>query len=262
MSGFDKDAVAACLRAERARAGMSQGELAEKSGVNVTTISAYERGDMVPGAGNLFALADTIGEFERRVQCMKRYHEHGGIKKGTAAVLSVCFLLGSSITALAAGDSMTEAYAKAVEAADNRAEDSEMVADLEGEAAEMSDEEVIEEFARMYDLDPNDVIMMEEGVETVSDFINIDWTLRPGKTGMTAGFSKEVGDTVTITTVGDPDDIKYQMGIKDPNELMRYAEGTGSIMHEFAIKIKGRYYFFVTNLDDSRNIQVRGTVIK
>lgn len=61
MNGFDKDAVAACLRAERARAGMSQGELAEKSGVNVTTISAYERGDMVPGAGNLFALADALG---------------------------------------------------------------------------------------------------------------------------------------------------------------------------------------------------------
>lgn len=193
---------------------------------------------------------------------MKRYHEHGGIKKGTAAVLSVCFLLGSSITALAAGDSMTEAYAKAVEATDNRAEDSEMVADLEGEAAEMSDEEVIEEFARMYDLDPNDVIMMEEGVETVSDFINIDWTLRPGKTGMTSGFSKEVGSSVVITTIGDPDDIKYQMGIKDPNELMRYAEGTGYISHEFSIKIDGRYYFFVTNLDSSRNIQVKGTVIK
>lgn len=212
---------------------------------------------------NLFALADTIGEFERRVQCMKRYHEHGGIKKGTAAVLSVCFLLGSSITALAAGDSMTEAYAKAVEATDNRAEDNEAVADLEGEAAEMSDEEVIEEFARMYDLDPDDVIMMgDEGVETVGDFINIDWSLTPGKTGMTSGFSKEVGSSVVITTIGDPDDIKYQMGIKDPNELMRYAEGTGYISHEFSIKIKGRYYFFVTNLDDSRDIQVRGTVIK
>ena len=212
---------------------------------------------------NLFALADTIGEFERRVQCMKRYHEHGGIKKGTAAVLSVCFLLGSSITALAAGDSMTEAYAKAVEATDNRAEDNEAVADLEGEAAEMSDEEVIEEFARMYDLDPDDVIMMgDEDVETVGDFINIDWTLTPGKTGMTSGFSKEVGEKTSILTIGEPDDIKYQMGVKDPNELMRYVEGTGHLSHDFSITIKERYYFFVTNLDSSRNIQVKGTVIK
>ncbi len=211
---------------------------------------------------NLFTLADTIGEYERRVQCMKRYHEHGGIKKGTALVLSVCFLVGSSITALAAGDGMTEAYAKAVEATDTRAEDSEVSTALEGETAEMSDEEVIEEFARMYDLDPDDVIMMDEEVEPIGDFIGIDWSLSPGKTGMTSGFSEEVGNTVTITTVGSPDDITYQMGIKDPNELMRYAEGTGSIKHDFSIKIKGRYYFFVTNLDSSRELQVKGTVIK
>ena len=115
----------------------------------------------------------------------------------------------------------------------------------------------------MYDLDPDDVIMMgDEGVETVGDCIYIDWSLTPGKTGMTSGFSKDVGSSVVITTIGDPDDIKYQMGIKDPNELMRYVEGTGYFSHEFSIKIKGRYYFFVTNLDDSRDIQVKGTVIK
>lgn len=194
---------------------------------------------------------------------MKRYHEHGGIKKGTALVLSVCFLVGSSITALAAGDGMTEAYAKAVEATDTRAEDSEVSTALEGEAAEMSDEEVIEEFARMYDLDPDDVIMMgEEGVETVGDYIYIDWKLEAGKTGMTSGFSKEEGSKTSIMTVGDPDDIKYQMGIKDPNELMRYVEGTGTLQHDFAISIKGRYYFFVTNLDSSREIRVKGSVIK
>ncbi len=212
---------------------------------------------------NLFALADTIGEFERRVQCMKRYHEHGGIKKGTAVVLSVCFLIGSSITALAAGDGMTEAYAKAAEATDARAEDNAVAVELDGEAVEMSDEEVIEEFARMYDLNPDDVTMMgEDDLETVGDFIAIDWPLEPGKTVMTSGFSKDVGSKITITTVGEPNDIKYQMGVKDPNELMRYVEGTGTLCHDFQVSIKGRYYFFVTNIDKSREIQVKGTVIK
>lgn len=206
---------------------------------------------------NLFTLADTIGEFERRVQCMKRYHEHGGIKKGTALVLSVCFLIGSSITALAAGDGMTEAYAKAVQATDVREE----VVDIPEDV--MSDEEVLQEFARMYDLDPEDVIMMgDDGIETVGDFIGIDWSLKPGKTGMTSGFSKDVDDKVVITTSGDPADIKYQMGLKYPDEVMRYVEGTGDMSHSFSTTIKGRYYFFVTNLDSSKEIRVKGTVIK
>lgn len=211
---------------------------------------------------NLFTLADTIGDFERRVQCMRRYHEHGGFKKGTAVVLSLCFLLGSSMTSLAAGAGMTEGYEAVAEATDNRAEDSEVVTDIE-EAAAMSDEEVLEEFARMYDLDPDDVIMMgEDDIEPVGDFIGIDWKLGPGKTGMTSGFSKKNGESVSIMTVGDSDDIKYQMGIKDPNELMRYVEGTGHLSHQFSITIDGRYYFFVTNLDSSRDLKVKGTVIK
>ena len=212
---------------------------------------------------NLFTLADTIGEYERRVQCMKRYHEHGGIKKGTALVLSVCFLVGSSITALAAGDGMTEAYAKAVEATDVRVDVIEEAVNVPEDSDAMSDEEVIEEFARLYDLNPDDVIMMgEDGIESVGDFIGIDWRLEPGKTGMTSGFSKEVGSKITITTVGEPDTIKYQMGVKDPDEIMRYVEGTGTLQHDFSVSIKGRYYFFVTNLDSSKEIRVKGTVIK
>mgnify|MGYP006922429983 CR=1 FL=1 len=33
------------------------------------------------------------------------------------------------------------------------------------------------------------------------------------------------------------------MGIKDPDQLMRYAEGSGDVSHTFAITIKGRYYY-------------------
>lgn len=212
---------------------------------------------------NLFTLADTIGDYERRVQCMRRYHEHGGFKKRTAVVLSLCFLLGSSMTALAAGAGMTEGYMAVVEATDNKVADNEVVAEITEEAVTMSDEEVLEEFARMYDLDPENVVMMgEDDIETVGDCIYIDWTLEAGETGMTSGFSKNNGDKVTITTVGDPDDIKYQMGIKDPKQLMRYVEGTGTLQHDFSIFIDGRYYFFVTNMDSSRELKVKGTVIK
>lgn len=79
---------------------------------------------------------------------------------------------------------------------------------------------------------------------------------------MSSGFNQEIGDKVTITTVGSPSDVKFQMGIKDPNQLMRYVEGSGSSAHVFSISIKGRYYFFVTNEDSSRNLSVTTSIIR
>ena len=207
---------------------------------------------------NLFMLADTIEDYERRVQCMREYHVHGGIKKGAAVLLSACFLLGSSITALAAGEGVTEAYGAVVDATEVRTEESvETIADL-------NDEEVLEEFARAYDLNPEDVVIMgEEGIETVGDTIVINWPGIPaGKTYMYTGMSQSVGDTVSAMSVGSPSDIRYQMGIKDPQQIMRYVEGSGTVQHDFAISIDGRYYFFVTNLSGSKTLDITATLIR
>lgn len=210
---------------------------------------------------NLFLLADTIGDYERRVQSMRKYRADGGIKKGTAVVLTACFLLGSSITALAAGDGMTAVYGAAAEATADRVEEDGST--TEGIAATVSDEEILEEFARAYDLNPEDVIMIgEDDIETIGNFINLEGDVEPGKTFMTSGFNEDVGNTVSVMTVGSPSDIQYQMGIKDPNELMRYVEGTGTMSHDFSITIKGRYYFFITNLSNSTKLHIKATVMK
>ena len=43
-------------------------------------------------------------------------------------------------------------------------------------ADSLSDKEVIEEFARAYDLDPDDVVMMgEEGIEMAGDLLILNW---------------------------------------------------------------------------------------
>lgn len=212
---------------------------------------------------DLFLLADTIGDYERRVQSMREYRKHGGLKKGTAVLLTACFLLGSSMTALAAGGGMTAAYGAAVEVTENRVEEDKNVAVSAADPAAVSDEEILEEFARAYDLDPEDVIMIgEDGIETIGDAFYIEGDIDPGKTLMTSGFNEDVGDVVSAMTVGSPSDIRYQMGIKDPNELMRYVEGTGTMAHDFKITIKGRYYFFMTNLDSSRKLHIKATVMK
>jgi hypothetical protein len=102
----------------------------------------------------------------------------------------------------------------------------------------------------------------EEDIETIGNFMNVEGDIDPGKTLMTSGFNEDVGDTVSIMTVGSPSDQRYQMGIKDPNALMRYVEGTGTMSHDFEITIKGRYYFFVTNLNSSSKLHIKATVMK
>lgn len=214
---------------------------------------------------NLLAFAETRSDYERRVECMTNNRLHGNIKKGTAVLLSACFLMGSSITALAVGDGVTVAYGAVADVTDNRKIEEEVNATGIMELADpVSDEEIIEEFARIYDLNPDDVVMMgEEGIEVVGDFVNINWPGIPaGKTYMSSGFSQVVGDTVTVTTVGSPSDIRYQTGIKDPDQLMRYVEGNGTVQHDFEITIKGRYYFFVTNRNSSRVLDAKATIIR
>ncbi len=211
---------------------------------------------------NLLMLADTRSDFEKRVLCMKRFHERGGIKKGTALVLSVCFLIGSSMAALLVGTGMAKTYRVAAQATDTRAVDREEVL-VDAEEVVAGDREILEEFTRMYDLDADTVVVMEEeGTEIVEDFINIDWVLAPGKTGMTLDFSEDIGDMITVTTMSDANDINYRMGIKDSNGLIRYVEGTGLIKYDFVITLQGEYSFFVTNLDGSRDLQIKGTVIE
>ena len=61
MSEFDVKELAANIRAARARADITQGELAEASGVNITTVVAYESGSIVPGADKVYALAQALG---------------------------------------------------------------------------------------------------------------------------------------------------------------------------------------------------------
>lgn len=208
----------------------------------------------------LFTLVDDKTNYERRVEYMMDYHKNGGLKKGTALVLSVCFLLGSSITSLAAGGGVTVAYDGLARVTSVMATDEESVAIANMDNA---DQEALQEFAQIYNIDPEDVIMMDDdGIEMQSNFINLTWTIPEDKVYMSTGFTQGVGDTVTATVVGTPDDIDYQMGIKDPEQIMRYVEGQGTCCHDFAIEIKGRHYFFVINKSETEELHVEVSIIR
>ena len=224
-----------------------------------TILSALTEEGNVRERYNLFLLADTIGDYERRVRSMREYRVHGKFKRGTAVLLAAGFLLGSSITALAAGEGMTVAYGKTAEATAVREAE---VTNADSVPVSISDGELLQEFAKIYDLDPEDVVIMgEEGIETIGNGIYVDWKIPAGQTFMTMSFHEDAGDKVIATTSGDPSDMRYQMGIKDPKDIMRYVEGSGDMSHSFKVEITGGHCFFVTNLGSSE-LKVEGSVIK
>ena len=185
---------------------------------------------------------------------MMKSCQNGGLKKGTALVLATCFLLGSSITSMAAGNGITDAYLQVAEQTDERNDDV---------AIDEVDRQAMLELARQYDLDPDTITMVgEDGIELIGNVVNFAWRIPAGRTYMSTGFNRVEGDTVMLAGVANPDDITIQFGIRDPEYLMRYKEDTGKFSHEFEIKIDGRYYFFVTNMDEEREVEVEGALYK
>lgn len=231
----------------------------------------------------LFALADSRSDCERRVAYMSECQKHGDLKRATAVILGVCFLLSSSTTSLAAGNGVLNVYEgladwssvkniytentdSAMDGAVVASSDSALEAGsgsmTEG-AADDADVEIRQILSRMYDLDPEDVIMMEDdGIEPHGQFVNISWKIPAGKTYVSAGFRQNVGDYVTLTVDGEPEDIEYEMGIKDPENIMWYVEGSGATVQKFDIVLDGRHYLYVKNLSEEEELHAAVTLIR
>lgn len=181
---------------------------------------------------------------------MANFHVNGGLRKGTAVALAACFLLGSSITSLAAGDGVANAY-------EGLTDSTKVEADTAGNAGAE-----VELHTEPYDLDPADVIFMEDEIEPYGDPWEIVWNIPAGKTIMSSGFKKEEGDKVSVAIEGTPDDVDYKFGIKDPDAIMWYVEGVGIDGYVFTIQQDGRHYFYVTNLSETEELHIVASVYK
>lgn len=58
---FNKNVFGARLRGKRGELDISQGELAERSGISLASINQYENEGYVPGADKICALALALG---------------------------------------------------------------------------------------------------------------------------------------------------------------------------------------------------------
>lgn len=230
----------------------------------------------------LFTLAEGRSDCERRVEYMSEYQKHGRLKRVTAITLSACFLLGSSTTSLAAGNGVLSIYEKIADwssikntyenssadsTVDNMTEISpdgmmDIVAEISPDSItdiaateDAADEEIKQILSREYDIDPEDVVMMgDDGIELYGLFYNSVWKIPAGKTYVSSGFRQSEGDYVILTVAGEPDDIDYEMGIKDPDCIMWYVEGSGDTHQRFDIVMNGRHYFYIKNLSEDQEL--------
>lgn len=194
----------------------------------------------------LFALFDTKLNYERRVLCMKKKLEGRRMKRSAVLGLSVCFIIGSSMTAYAAGDALADSYERLVEETTLYVEEEAQVQELQ-------------EYVQENGLDPDSVVMMETNSFTRGTS-NFEWDIPAGKTYMTAGFQMEEDDEIAIITQATPDDLEYSVGISD-RSTRRYVTGTDMISHTFVIKESKRYYVFVQN-ESEEELHVEGTYLR
>lgn len=208
----------------------------------------------------LLAFADSRSDCERRTEYMYQYRTKGGLKKGMAVTLAACFLMGSSITSLAAGDGVTEVYGKLAEST----VDADLLESKGINVADISDDEAVQQLAQGLDIDPDKIVMTDDNLDIMpySDLstIHITWYVPADTVYMSLGYNAEIGEKDHIYVFGDPDDIKYQMGIKDPEAKLAYAEGCDVVEGVFYVTIKGRHYFFVYNRSEDTELHIEAYI--
>ena len=198
------------------------------------------------------AAADDRSNYERRVESMANYHKHGGPKRGTVLVLAVAFLLGSSITSLAAGDGVTDAYQGLVKETSIRGTYDVNVAD--GEADRI--------LSKVFDVDPDKVIIMEEEIEPYLRYKQVRWTVPADTICTSLGMDVKEGDVVCVSVEGTPDTIEYETGLQDPYNIMWYVTGKGYIHQDFIIETSGTYYFYVYNYSKTEGLKIDAMITR
>ncbi len=198
----------------------------------------------------LMSLADTSLNYERRIQSMSRYHEGRHIRKGLALVLSVCFLLGSSMTALAVGNGANTAY-------------SAIANETFGFEVDSVEQQKLE-LARQFNASPDDVVIIgNEGIEPYGLVIDIDWIVPAGKIYSTVGFRLAEGQEVDFAVSTSPEGLTIQTGLQFPDLIVYGVEGSGLLEHTYVIEENGRYNFVVRNpKENEESVTVQGAIVK
>ena len=183
--------------------------------------------------------------------CNNQGRKH--LKKGLVLALSACFLLGSSLTAYAAGDALA-------------GECRDMVGETSEYTAVAIQQLEMEIFMLENNLDPSKVtiIPVDENIldGVARGMTTFDWQIPAGETFMSSGFRAHEGDEVVISATGHPTYIEYWIGLKDPDDIMNYTPGQGLMGGIFTIQQDGKHFFFITNKSETETLDIQASLAK
>ncbi len=182
----------------------------------------------------LTAKTDKPSELERRVRVMKAYRKKGLIKKNIAMTVMAAFIIGSSMTAYAAGDEVTGQSA------------------IREEAEESGEATVTVYFIPADQIDNDNIVIMGEEMEPNSDGVHtFNWYVPAGSKYCTTSFHLDNGTQLSIAVALDPDDKTVRAGLEYPNAVEYCVEGTEVLSYTFTASMSGGYRFYVENLSDT-----------
>lgn len=184
---------------------------------------------------------------QQRVEAMIQYEGSGKMKKQMAVLLTAVFVLGSSMTAYAAGNGVVMLH-------DGLYEATRSVTSEENVWVNTLEERVVsaEEFATY------GCIEMEDGVVNIGRAGGtINWGLSSIATGSAGPISLKAGDVVTVNVWTDPEDQKIEVGVERVGGSAVSVTGTDTVAHQFTISEAGDYRVYVKNCS-GRRITVTG----
>lgn len=182
---------------------------------------------------------------QQRVEAMLQYEGSGKMKKQMAVLLTAAFVLGSSMTAYAAGNGVVMLH-------DGLYEATRSVTSEENVWVNTLEERVIsaEEFAAYGSI--------EMGVNIGRAGGTINWGMSAGATYSTTTFLAKAGDVVTINVWTDPENQKIEAGVERVDGGAVSVTGTDTIAHQFTISEEGHYRVYIKNCSGMR-ITVSGS---
>ena len=95
-----------------------------------------------------------------------------------------------------------------------------------------------------------EIDLTTNGVQTISQFIELDATINPKHRVMYQWQYMEVGDVVFVSANCADQFPIYRIGIRDTMGNLIYVEGSGRLAHIFTIETAGRYTVYVENMSN------------
>lgn len=174
-------------------------------------------------------------ELLRRVKRMERYRNIKVRTKVQMGLASILLVAASTVSVYAASTEAAEGYVKLYEATE-----------VEAEESLMEGKELIE----YVETEVNPAIVEELG-ETQGNLarsaVSFDWTVPTDYIKKTSLFSAKSGGSISVTAYIDPIDKVVKVGIIEPDGTRRYAKGSDTVFHTFALDESGYYRVYIEN---------------